>query len=50
MQMNILPQISKNSKYLEEIYKDLHSHPELGLEEEGTSKIVQEKIKAIRSR
>ena len=43
--MNILPEISVNSKYLEEIYKDLHSHPELGFEEERTSKIVQEKLK-----
>ena len=41
--MNILPEISINSKYLEDIYKDLHSHPELGFEEERTSKIVQEK-------
>ena len=43
--MNILPEINVNSKYLEEIYKDLHSHPELGFEEERTSKIVQEKLK-----
>ena len=43
--MNILPEISVNSNYLEEIYKDLHSHPELGFEEERTSKIVQEKLK-----
>ena len=43
--MNILPEISMNSKYLEEIYKDLHSHPELGFEEERTSQIVQEKLK-----
>ena len=43
--MNILPDINKNSKNLEEIYKDLHSHPELGFEEERTSKIVQEKLK-----
>ncbi len=43
--MNILPEINKNSKNLEEIYKDLHSHPELGFEEERTSKIVQEKLK-----
>ena len=43
--MNILPEISVNSIYLEEIYKDLHSHPELGFEEERTSKIVQEKLK-----
>ena len=43
--MNILPEIKVNSNYLEEIYKDLHSHPELGFEEERTSKIVQEKLK-----
>lgn len=43
--MNILPDINENSKNLEEIYKDLHSHPELGFEEERTSKIVQEKLK-----
>ena len=42
--MNILPEISVNSNHLEEIYKDLHSHPELGFEEERTSKIVQEKL------
>ena len=44
--MNILPEISVISGELEEIYKDLHSHPELGFEEERTSKIVQEKLKA----
>ena len=43
--MNILPEISVISEDLEEIYKDLHSHPELGFEEERTSKIVQEKLK-----
>ena len=43
--MNILPEFSVNSNHLEEIYKDLHSHPELGFEEERTSKIVQEKLK-----
>ena len=43
--MNILPEIQLNSNYLEEIYKDLHSHPELGFEEERTSKIVQDKLK-----
>ena len=45
--MNILPEISVISGDLEEIYKDLHSHPELGFEEERTSKIVQEKLKAF---
>ena len=44
--MNILPEISVITGDLEEIYKDLHSHPELGFEEERTSKIVQEKLKA----
>ena len=44
--MDILPEISVISGDLEEIYKDLHSHPELGFEEERTSKIVQEKLKA----
>ena len=44
--MNILPEINVISGDLEEIYKDLHSHPELGFEEERTSKIVQEKLKA----
>ena len=44
--MNILPEINVISEDLEEIYKDLHSHPELGFEEERTSKIVQEKLKA----
>ena len=43
--MNILSDIGESSNYLEEIYKDLHSHPELGFEEERTSKIVQEKLK-----
>ena len=43
--MNILSDIRESSNYLEEIYKDLHSHPELGFEEERTSKIVQEKLK-----
>ena len=44
--MNILPEINVISRDLEEIYKDLHCHPELGFEEERTSKIVQEKLKA----
>ena len=43
--MNVLPEISVISGDLEEIYKDLHSYPELGFEEERTSKIVQEKLK-----
>ena len=46
--MKILPEISVNSNYLEEIYKDLHSHPELGFEEVRTSQIVQEKLKEYR--
>ncbi len=43
--MNLLPEISAISTDLEEIYKDLHSHPELGFEEVRTSEIVQKKLK-----
>ena len=42
--MKILPEISAISTDLEEIYKDLHSHPELGFEEVRTSEIVQKKL------
>ena len=43
--MDILPEINLITSELEEIYKDLHAHPELGFEEERTSAIVQEKLK-----
>tara|TARA_B100000575_G_C23121518_1_gene649111 strand:- start:1184 stop:1504 length:321 start_codon:yes stop_codon:yes gene_type:complete len=42
--MKILPEISAISTDLEEIYKDLHSHPELGFEKVRTSEIVQKKL------
>ena len=43
--IKILPEIMSISYDLEEIYKDLHANPELGFEEERTSKIIQKKLK-----
>ena len=43
--IKILPEIMAISHDLEEIYKDLHANPELGFEEERTSKIIQKKLK-----
>ncbi len=44
--MNILPVIGASTDELTEIFKDLHSFPEIGMEEERTSAIVAEKLKA----
>ncbi len=43
--MNILPVIEASTDELTEIFKDLHAHPEIGMEEERTSAIVAEKLK-----
>ena len=43
--IKILPEIMSISHDLEEIYKDLHANPELGFEEERTSKIIRKKLK-----
>ena len=44
--MNILPTIAASTEELTEIFKDLHAHPEIGLEEVRTSAIVAEKLKS----
>ncbi len=38
--MNILPVIDDSTKELQEIYRDLHAHPEIGFEEKRTSGVV----------
>ena len=43
--IKILPEIKKYSKELDRIYKDIHSHPELGFEEIRTSQLVESKLK-----
>ena len=43
--IKILPEIKKYSKELDRIYKDIHSHPELGFEEIRTSQLVETKLK-----
>ena len=43
--IKILPEIKKYSKELDRIYKDIHSHPELGFEEIRTSRLVESKLK-----
>ncbi|MYM56830.1 M20 aminoacylase family protein [Thalassovita mangrovi] len=44
--MNILPVIEASTDELTDIFKDLHTFPEIGMEEERTSAIVAEKLKA----
>ncbi|MDA1237834.1 MAG: M20 family metallopeptidase [Proteobacteria bacterium] len=44
--MNILPAISSYASELTEIFKDLHANPEIGFQEERTSKIVAEKLRS----
>src|SRR6478736_5453783 len=43
--MNIEPKIAAASAELTAIRRDIHAHPELGFEEERTSRIVAEKLK-----
>ena len=43
--MNIMPIIADSTDELVEIFKDLHAHPELGLEEERTAAIVAQKLR-----
>ena len=43
--MNILPIINAAEKEMQDIYEDLHAHPELGFEEVRTSAIVAEKLR-----
>ena len=47
MSINISSVISKSKKELTEIFEDLHANPEIGFEEERTSKIVAEKLKSF---
>ncbi|MGA0924559.1 MAG: M20 aminoacylase family protein, partial [Lutimaribacter sp.] len=43
--MNIMPIIADSTDELVEIFKDLHAHPELGLEEMRTAAIVAQKLR-----
>jgi hippurate hydrolase len=43
--MNILPVIADSTKELTAIFRDLHTHPEIGFTEERTSAIVAEKLR-----
>ena len=43
--MNILPAIAEASDELTEIFKDLHAHPEIGMEEVRTAAIVAQKLR-----
>lgn len=43
--MGILPVIEQSKAELEEIFKDLHAHPEIGFTEVRTSGIVAEKLR-----
>ena len=45
--MNILPVIAESTSELEAIFKDLHTHPEIGFEEIRTSEIVAEKLRSF---
>jgi hippurate hydrolase len=47
MSINIFPVILDSKEELTEIFKDLHANPEIGFEEERTSKIVAEKLKGF---
>ncbi|MFU8882049.1 MAG: M20 aminoacylase family protein [Rhodobacterales bacterium] len=44
--MNILPVIEASTEELTAIFKDLHAHPEIGLEEERTAAIVADKLRS----
>ncbi|KEJ90881.1 M20 aminoacylase family protein [Sulfitobacter donghicola] len=44
--MNILPTIADSTDELNEIFRDLHAHPEIGFTETRTSAIVAEKLRA----
>ena len=43
--MPVLPVIAAAEGELKKIYEDLHAHPEIGFEENRTSKIVQSKLR-----
>lgn len=43
--MNILPVIADSTEELTAIFRDLHTHPEIGFTEERTSAIVAEKLR-----
>lgn len=45
--MPVIDDIQKNAPQLVEIFRDLHSNPELGFEESRTSAIVAEKLRAF---
>ena len=47
MPIKILPVISKSKNELSEIFEDLHANPEIGFQEERTSKIVAEKLESF---
>ncbi|RUQ21894.1 amidohydrolase [Kocuria sp. HSID16901] len=41
---NVLTKLADQIDWQEEIYKDLHSHPELGMQEERTSTVIQREL------
>ncbi|WP_269928867.1 amidohydrolase [Kocuria massiliensis] len=41
---NVLAQLADQIDWQEELYKDLHRHPELGMQEERTSKVIQREL------
>lgn len=43
--MNILPSIASSLDELTVIFRDLHAHPEIGFQEERTSRIVAQKLR-----
>ena len=45
--MNILPVIEASTEELVAIFKDLHTHPEIGLEEQRTASIVADKLRSF---
>lgn len=44
---NVLSQLTDHIDWQEEIYKDLHRHPELGMQEERTSKVIQRELTSL---
>lgn len=45
--MPVIEDIHNNAPQLVELFRDLHSHPELGFEEHRTAKIVADKLRAF---
>ena len=45
--MSILPIIADSTEELTAIFKDLHTHPEIGFQEVRTAGIVAQKLRAV---